>query len=79
MEQVQVARHPRRPYTLDYVQRIFTDFEELHGDRYFADDAAIVGGPARLDGRPVIVIGHQKGRTTSEKLKRSFGMPRPEG
>lgn len=75
----QLARHPLRPYTLDYVKRLFTDFEELHGDRAFADDPAIVGGLARLDGRPVMVIGHQKGRDTREKLKRNFGMPRPEG
>jgi acetyl-CoA carboxylase carboxyl transferase subunit alpha len=75
----QLARHPQRPYTLDYVERLFTDFQELHGDRAFADDAAIVSGLARLDGRPVVVIGHQKGRNTREKLDRSFGMPRPEG
>ncbi len=75
----QLARHPQRPYTLDYVERLFTDFQELHGDRTFADDAAIVAGVARLDGRPVVVIGHQKGRNTKEKLDRSFGMPRPEG
>ena len=75
----QVARHPLRPYTLDYVARIFTDFEELHGDRHFADDKAIVGGLARFDGRPCMVIGHQKGRDTKEKIARNFGMPRPEG
>jgi len=75
----QLARHPLRPYTLDYLGRVFTDFEELHGDRAFADDPAIVAGLARLDGRPVMVIGHQKGRDTREKLKRNFGMPRPEG
>ena len=75
----QLARHPLRPFTLDYVQRLFTDFEELHGDRSFGDDPAIVGGIGRLDGRPVMVIGHQKGRTTKEKLDRRFGMPRPEG
>jgi acetyl-CoA carboxylase carboxyl transferase subunit alpha len=75
----QLARHPLRPYTLDYIERIFTDFEELHGDRAFAEDAAIVGGVARLDGRPVVVIGHQKGRDTREKVRRNFGMPRPEG
>ncbi len=75
----QLARHPLRPYTLDYVKRLFTDFEELHGDRAFADDPAIVAGLARLDGRPVMMIGHQKGRDTREKLKRNFGMPRPEG
>jgi acetyl-CoA carboxylase carboxyl transferase subunit alpha len=75
----QLARHPQRPYTLDYIDKLFTDFHELHGDRAFADDAAIVGGPARLDGRPVMVIGHQKGRDTREKIHRNFGMPRPEG
>ncbi|MCB1757297.1 MAG: acetyl-CoA carboxylase carboxyl transferase subunit alpha [Gammaproteobacteria bacterium] len=75
----QLARHPLRPYTLDYIERIFEDFQELHGDRAYADDAAIVGGMARLDGLPVMVIGHQKGRDTKEKLKRNFGMPRPEG
>lgn len=75
----QVARHPLRPYTRDYISRLFTEFEELHGDRAFADDPAIVGGFARLEDRPVLVIGHQKGRDTREKLKRNFGMPRPEG
>ncbi|MCA1804436.1 MAG: acetyl-CoA carboxylase carboxyltransferase subunit alpha [Xanthomonadaceae bacterium] len=75
----QLARHPQRPYTLDYLERIFTDFQELHGDRAFADDAAIVGGLARLEGRPVMVIGQQKGRDTQEKIRRNFGMPRPEG
>jgi len=75
----QLARHPQRPYMLDYVERIFTDWHELHGDRAFADDPAIVGGVARLDGRPVMVIGHQKGRDTKEKIHRNFGMPRPEG
>src|SRR3990167_8566135 len=75
----QLARHPLRPYTLDYMNRAFADFEELHGDRAFADDPAIVGGLARLDGRPVVVIGHQKGRDTREKVRRNFGMPRPEG
>jgi acetyl-CoA carboxylase carboxyl transferase subunit alpha len=75
----QVARHPLRPYLLDYVPRLFTDFEELHGDRAFADDHAIVGGLARLEGRSVMVIGHQKGRDTKEKIHRNFGMPRPEG
>ena len=74
-----LARHPLRPYTLDYIDRIFTDFQELHGDRAFADDAAIVGGIARLDGMPVMVIGHQKGRDTRENIRRNFGMPRPEG
>jgi acetyl-CoA carboxylase carboxyl transferase subunit alpha len=75
----QLARHPLRPYTLDYIPRIFTEFEELHGDRGFADDPAIVGGVARIDGDPVVVIGHQKGRDTREKVRRNFGMPRPEG
>jgi acetyl-CoA carboxylase carboxyl transferase subunit alpha len=75
----QVARHPQRPYTLDYVQGLFTNFSELHGDRSFADDAAIVGGMARFNGEPVMVIGHQKGRDTKEKIYRNFGMPRPEG
>jgi acetyl-CoA carboxylase carboxyl transferase subunit alpha len=75
----QVARHPQRPYTLDYLRLIFTDFEELHGDRAFADDHAIVGGLARLNGQPVMVIGHQKGNDTKEKIYRNFGMPRPEG
>jgi len=75
----QLARHPQRPYTLDYIQRIFTDFEELKGDRAFADDPAIVCGVARLDGKPVVVIGEQKGRDTKEKIRRNFGMPRPEG
>ena len=74
-----LARHPRRPYTLDYLSRIFTEFTELHGDRHFAEDGAIVGGVARLDGHPVVVVGHQKGRTTKENIDRSFGMPRPEG
>jgi acetyl-CoA carboxylase carboxyl transferase subunit alpha len=75
----QVARHPQRPYTLDYVNALFSDFEELHGDRAFADDASIVGGLARFNGQPVMVIGHQKGRDTKEKIHRNFGMPRPEG
>ncbi|WP_445156721.1 acetyl-CoA carboxylase carboxyl transferase subunit alpha [Halomonas sp. E14] len=75
----QISRHPQRPYTLDYLEYIFTDFDELHGDRRFADDPAIVGGIARLEGRPVMVIGHQKGREVKEKVRRNFGMPRPEG
>ena len=75
----QLARHPLRPYTLDYVSRIIDDFEELHGDRAYADDKAIVGGLGRIDGRPVMLIGHQKGRDTKEKIERNFGMPRPEG
>ncbi len=79
IEQVQVARHPQRPYTLDYVERMFTDWIELHGDRSFRDDEAIVAGWARLDGRSVMVIGHQKGRDMKENLRRNFGMPHPEG
>ena len=75
----QLSRHPGRPYTLDYISLIFTDFHELHGDRAFADDPAIVCGLARLEGQPVVVIGHQKGRDTKEKIHRNFGMPRPEG
>jgi len=74
-----VSRHPLRPYLFDYLPRLFTDFEELHGDRAYADDHAIVGGVARLQGRSVMVIGHQKGRDTKEKIHRNFGMPRPEG
>ena len=79
MEQVQVARHPRRPYTQDYLDRMFTDFMELHGDRAFRDDEAIVGGWARLDGESLMVIGHQKGRDMKQNLRRNFGMPHPEG
>ena len=75
----QVSRHPQRPYTLDYIEHLFTDFEELHGDRSYADDAAIVGGLARFHGQSVMVIGHQKGRDTKERQYRNFGMPRPEG
>ncbi len=75
----QVSRHPQRPYTLDYIQHLFTDFEELHGDRVYADDAAVVGGLARFNGQSVMVIGHQKGRDTKERQYRNFGMPRPEG
>lgn len=75
----QMARHPLRPYTLDYIRHIFTDFDELAGDRTYANDEAIVGGPARLDGKPVMVIGQQKGRETKEKIRRNFGMPKPEG
>lgn len=74
-----VARHPQRPYTLDYISLICEDFDEYAGDRAFADDKAIIGGTARIDGQPVMIIGHQKGRTTNEKVKRNFGMPRPEG
>ena len=75
----QLSRHPGRPYTLDYIEHIFTDFHELHGDRAYADDPAIICGLARLDGQPIMVIGHQKGRDTKEKIYRNFGMPRPEG
>ncbi|PJE79258.1 Acetyl-coenzyme A carboxylase carboxyl transferase subunit alpha [invertebrate metagenome] len=75
----QLARHPRRPYTMDYIERVFTDFDELHGDRHYADDPAMVGGVARLDGKPVMLIGHQKGREIAEKVHRNFGMPKPEG
>lgn len=75
----QLARHPQRPYALDYIDGLMSEFVELHGDRSFADDPALIGGMGRLDGRPVMVIGHQKGRTTKEKLDRNFGMPRPEG
>ena len=75
----QVARHPQRPYTLDYIDRIFTDFEELHGDRSFADDPAIVCGIGRLEGIPVAIIGHQKGRDTNDRIYRNYGMPKPEG
>lgn len=75
----QLARHPQRPYTSDYIERVFDDFDELAGDRAYADDKAIIGGIARLQGRPVMVIGHQKGRDTKEKVRRNFGMPRPEG
>lgn len=79
MEQVQVARHPQRPYTLDYIARIFTDWVELHGDRSYRDDEAIVGGWGRLEGRSVMIIGQQKGRNMKENLRRNFGMPHPEG
>jgi len=75
----QLARHPQRPYTLDYIDYIFEEFDEIHGDRHFSDDQAIVGGIARLDGQPVMIIGHQKGRGVQERQKRNFGMPRPEG
>jgi len=75
----QLARHPQRPYTRYYIDSVFTDFDELHGDRAYADDAAIIGGTARLAGKPVVVIGHEKGRDTKEKIRRNFGMPRPEG
>ena len=74
-----LARHPQRPYTRFYIDNVFTDFDELHGDRLYADDAAIIGGTARLNGKPVVIIGHEKGRDTKEKIQRNFGMPRPEG
>ncbi len=75
----QLARHPQRPYALDHIGQVFTDFQELHGDRMYGDDLAIVGGPARLDGRAVMLIGHQKGRDTKERVRRNYGMPKPEG
>ena len=78
-QRVQIARHPQRPYTLDYIGAIFEEHVELHGDRLFADDPALIGGPARLDGRPVMILGHQKGRDAKENAHRRFGMPRPEG
>ena len=78
-QRVQLSRHPKRPYSLDYIERVFTDFEELHGDRRFGEDAAIVGGPAFIDGKPVMVIGQQKGRNTKDNLLRNFGCPHPEG
>ena len=78
-QKAQISRHPNRPYTLDYIEAMLTDFTEMHGERCFSDDPAIVGGMARLDGMPVVVIGHQKGRTTKEKIWRNFGMPNPEG
>ena len=78
-QKIQISRHPNRPYTLDFVDRIFDDFEQLHGDRTFGEDSAMVGGPAKLDGRSVMVVGQQKGRDTEENLKRNFGCPNPEG
>lgn len=78
-QRVQLARHPKRPHTLDYIQRLITDFHELHGDRAYGDDPAIVGGFGFFDGQPVMVLGHQKGRDTKQKLHRNFGMPKPEG
>ena len=74
-----MARHPQRPHTLDFIKRIFNDFDELHGDRQFGDDAAIVGGLAYLENTPVMIIGHEKGRETEERVRRNFGMPQPEG
>src|SRR5580698_8872302 len=78
-ERVQLARHPKRPHASDYISRVFTGFSELHGDRFFGDDAAIIGGFAFLDAQPVMVIGQEKGRDTKQKLHRNFGMPKPEG
>ena len=78
-QKIQISRHPNRPYTLDFVERVFDDFEQLHGDRTFGEDSAMVGGPAKLDGRSVMVVGQQKGRDTEENLKRNFGCPNPEG
>ncbi|MFP6893729.1 MAG: acetyl-CoA carboxylase carboxyltransferase subunit alpha [Opitutales bacterium] len=78
-QKIQISRHPNRPYTLDFVERVFDDFEELHGDRTFGEDSAMVGGPAKLDGRSIMVVGQQKGRDTEENLKRNFGCPNPEG
>ena len=78
-QKIQVARHPQRPYSMDYIPRVFTEFDELHGDRHFGDDHAIVGGIARIDDRPVMVIGHEKGRSVKDKVLRNFGMPKPEG
>jgi len=76
---VKVARHPKRPYSMDYIERVFTEFDELHGDRHFGDDKAILGGVARLEGKPVMVIGQEKGRAVKDKVMRNFGMPKPEG
>ena len=78
-QKIQISRHPNRPYTLDFVERVFDDFQELHGDRTFGEDSAMVGGPAKLDGRSIMVVGQQKGRDTEENLKRNFGCPNPEG
>src|ERR1044071_1767270 len=78
-QRVQLARHPKRPHTLDYIERLFTDFQEIHGDRLYGDDPAIVCGSAFFEGRPVMVVGEQKGRDTKQKLHRNFGMPKPEG
>src|SRR4249919_341739 len=78
-ERVQLARHPKRPHSLDYIERLFTDFQEIHGDRAFGDDPAIVAGMGRFEGRPVMVVAEQKGRDTKQKVYRNFGMPKPEG
>ena len=76
---MQLARHPKRPHSLDYIDRLFTDFQELHGDRSFGDDPAIIAGMARFDGRPIVIVAEEKGRNTKERLQRNFGMPKPEG
>ena len=78
-QKVQVARHPHRPHFSDYIENIFTDFDELHGDRLFGDDQAIIGGPAKFKGQPVVIIGHEKGKSTADKISRNFGMSQPEG
>src|ERR1700746_974294 len=78
-QRVQLARHPKRPHTLDYIERVFTDFSEIHGDRLYGDDPAIVAGSAFFEGRPIMIVGEQKGRDTKQKLHRNFGMPKPEG
>ena len=78
-QRVQLARHPKRPHTLDYIERLFTDFQEIHGDRLYGDDPAIVCGAAFFEGRPIMIVGEQKGRDTKQKLHRNFGMPKPEG
>jgi len=78
-KRVQLARHPKRPHSLDYIERLFTDFQELHGDRFFADDPAIIAGIARFEGRPIVIVAEEKGRNTKERLQRNFGMPKPEG
>src|SRR5205809_7321442 len=78
-QRVQLARHPKRPHTLDYIERLFTDFQEIHGDRLYSDDPAIVCGSGFFEGRPIMVVGEQKGRDTKQKLHRNFGMPKPEG
>ena len=76
---MQLARHPKRPHSLDYIDRLFTEFQELHGDRSFADDPAIIAGLARFEGRPIVIVAEEKGRNTKERLQRNFGMPKPEG
>ena len=76
---MQLARHPKRPHSLDYIERLFTDFQEVHGDRSFADDPAIIAGMARFEGKPIVIVAEEKGRNTKERLQRNFGMPKPEG